>query len=113
MLLLQAATGAAGGGYINLLFIGSMFLIMYFFMIRPQQKKQKEQTSFAKNLAKNDEVVTNSGVLGRISKIEEDIITLEVGSKVYIRVLRNAISKDLTDSIYGAGKKQPVVVTQE
>jgi preprotein translocase subunit YajC len=86
---------------------------MYFFMIRPQQKKQKEQTSFAKNLAKNDEVVTNSGVLGRISKIEEDIITLEVGSKVYIRVLRNAISKDLTDSIYGAGKKQPVVVTQE
>ncbi|MBK9490217.1 MAG: preprotein translocase subunit YajC [Haliscomenobacter sp.] len=112
MLLLQAATGAPGAGYINLLFIGAMFLIMYLFMIRPQAKKQREQVAFAKSLTKNDEVVTNSGLLGRISKIEDDIITLEVGTKVYVRVLRNAISKDLTDSVYGAGKKSPVV-TQE
>jgi preprotein translocase subunit YajC len=112
MLLLQAATGAAGSGYINLLFIGSMFLIMYFFMIRPQAKKQREQGTFAKNLSKNDEVVTNSGLLGRISKIEDDIITLEVGTKVYVRVLRNAISKDLTDATYGANKKPPVVIQE-
>ena len=112
MLLLQAATGAPGAGYINLLFIGAMFLIMYLFMIRPQAKKQREQVAFAKSLSKNDEVITNSGLLGRISKIEDDIITLEVGTKVYVRVLRNAISKDLTDSVYGAGKK-PSVVTQE
>lgn len=111
MLLLQAATGA-GAGWINLVFIGSMFLIMYLFMIRPQAKKQREQAAFSKNLSKNDEVVTNSGLLGRISKIEDDIITLEVGSKVYIRVLRNAISKELTDSIYGTSKK-PSVVTEE
>jgi preprotein translocase subunit YajC len=110
MLLLQAATGA-GAGYINLLFIGSMFLIMYLFMIRPQAKKQREQANFSKELSKNDEVVTNSGMLGRISKIEGDVITLEVSSKVYIRVLRNAISKELTDSLYGAGKKPAVVTT--
>jgi len=113
MLLLQAATGASGAGYINLLFIGSMFLIMYFFMIRPQAKKQREQGNFAKGLSKNDEVVTNSGMLGRISKIEDDVITLEVGSKVYVRVLRNAISKELTDAVYGAGKKATPVVTEE
>jgi preprotein translocase subunit YajC len=113
MLLLQAATGASGAGYINLLFIGSMFLIMYLFMIRPQAKKQREQANFGKNLSKNDEVVTNSGMLGRISKIEDDVITLEVGTKVYVRVLRNAISKELTDAIYGAGKKPQVVTTTE
>lgn len=112
MLLLQAATGASGAGYINLLFIGSMFVIMYLFMIRPQAKKQREQGAFSKNLTKNDEVVTNSGMLGRISKIEGDVVTLEISSKVYVRVLRNAISKELTDSIYGAGKK-PQVVTEE
>lgn len=113
MLLLQAATGAPGAGYMNLLFIGAMFFIMYMFMIRPQAKKQKEQASFAKGLSKNDEVVTNSGMLGRISKIEDDVITLEVGTKVYVRVLRNAISKELTDAIYGAGKKPAVVTTEE
>jgi preprotein translocase subunit YajC len=56
-------------------------------------------------LEKSDEVVTASGILGKITKIEEDIITLEVGSKVYIRVTRNAISKELTDSVYGGEDK--------
>jgi preprotein translocase subunit YajC len=112
MLLLQAATSTPNAGLMNILFIGAMFLIMWLFMIRPQAKKQREQNNFMKSLAKNDEVVTTSGILGRISKIEENIITLEVGSKVYIRVVRSAISKELSESVNGAGKKV-AVVTEE
>jgi preprotein translocase subunit YajC len=110
MLFLQAATGSNPA--MSLVMIGAMFAVMYFFMIRPQAKKQREQNDFAKNLAKNEDVVTSSGILGRISKIEDNIITLEIGNKVYIRVLRSAISKELTESVNGANKKSPVVVEE-
>lgn len=96
VLLLQAG----GGGYFQLLFFGAMFLIIYLFMIRPQSKRQKEQKNFMDALEKGDDVVTSSGVLGKINKIEDDIVTLEVGTKTYIRITKNAISKELTDSVY-------------
>lgn len=96
VLLLQSG----GGGYFQLLFFGAMFLIIYLFMIRPQSKRQKEQKNFMDALEKGDDVVTSSGVLGKINKIEDDIVTLEVGTKTYIRITKNAISKELTDSVY-------------
>ena len=102
-LLLQAS--GSQGGYLNIAFILLMFAVFWFFIIRPQSKKQKEQRNWLQELEKSDEVVTASGILGKITKIEEDIITLEVGSKVYIRVTRNAISKELTDSVYGGEDK--------
>lgn len=95
VLLLQGSAGT-----FNLLFFGAMFLIIYLFMIRPQSKRQNEQKKFMAALEKGDDVVTSSGILGKINKIEEEIITLEVGSKTYIRVTRNAISKEMTDSLY-------------
>ena len=98
VLLLQA--GGDAGGMLNLVFIGAMFLVFYFFLIRPQSKKQKEQRVFMEGLEKGNEVVTASGILGKITKIEEEIITLEIGNKVYIRVTRNAISKEMTNSVY-------------
>ena len=88
----------------NLLFLGAMILIFWLFLIRPQAKKQREQKSFMESLGQNDQVVTASGILGRISKIEEEIVTLEVASKTYIRVTKNAISKEMTDAIYGENK---------
>lgn len=78
-----------------------ILVVFYFFLIRPQAKRQKEQTKFQENLQKGDEVVTASGILGQINKIEDDLITLEVGSKTYIRVTKNSISKDMTDTVYG------------
>jgi len=96
VLLLQ---GGAGGTF-NLLFFGAMFLIIYLFMIRPQSKRQNEQKKFMSALVKGDDVVTSSGILGKINKIEDEIITLEVGNKTYIRVTKNAISKEMTDSVY-------------
>jgi preprotein translocase subunit YajC len=59
------------------------------------------------------DVVTASGILGRINKIEGEIVTLEVGSKSYIRLTKSAISKDITEQVYGKdGKKGPVETTE-
>lgn len=102
-LLLQA--GNQQSGLLNMAFILLMFAVFWFFIIRPQSKKQKEQKNWLQELEKGNEVVTASGILGKISKIEDDIITLEVGSKVFIRVTRNAVSKELTDSVYGSQNK--------
>jgi len=88
-----------GSGLINLIFIGAMILIFYFFLIRPQSKRQKEQKSFQEELQKGDEVVTGSGMIGRINKLEDDIVTLDVGNKTYIRVTRSAISKEMTETV--------------
>ena len=95
---------AGGAGSMNLLFLGAMILIFWLFLIRPQAKKQREQKTFMEGLSKDDQVVTASGILGRISKIEDEIITLEVASKSYLRITRNAISKEMTDALYGTDK---------
>ncbi len=93
----------SGGGDISFLIpMALIFLVMWFFMIRPQQKKQKEQISFQDQLEKGKEVVTSSGILGKVNKIEDEIITLEVNQKTFIRVTKNAISKELTEAIYSA-----------
>ena len=84
---------------INLVFLGAMFLIFWLFLIRPQTKKQKEQRVFMDNIEKGQDVVTASGILGRINKIEDQIVTLEVGNKTYIKVVKSAISKEMTEQI--------------
>ena len=78
-----------------------ILVVFYFFIIRPQAKRQKEQTAFLTNLQKGDEIVTASGILGQINKIEDEIITLEIAGKTYIRITKNSVSKELTEAIYG------------
>jgi len=94
LLLLQAGNA----GMLNLVFIGAMIAIFWLFLIRPQQKRQKEQKAFTEEMQKGDEVVTASGIIGRINKIEDNIVSLEVANKTYIRVTRNSISKEMTES---------------
>ena len=96
-IFLQAPGGGAGS-YANLIFLGMLLAVFYFFLIRPQAKRQKDQKKFAEALEKGDDVVTAGGIYGKINKIEDDIITLEVGSKTYIRVARSVISKDMTEA---------------
>lgn len=86
---------------LNLVFFGAMILIFWLFIIRPQSKKQKEQTQFAESLEKGTDVVTASGILGKITKVEDHTVTLEVSPKVYLQVTKNAISKEMTDALYG------------
>jgi len=89
-------------GLINFVFIGAMILIFWLFLIRPQAKKQKEQAKFAEAIQKGDQVVTASGMLGVVNKIEDEIVTLEVGTKTYVRITRSAISKEMTEQIYAS-----------
>ncbi len=71
-----------------------MFVVMYFLMIRPQQKRAKEQKAMMEALAKGDEVVTIGGVLGKVSKVTDQNVTIEVGNTEMI-VQKHAISSQL------------------
>lgn len=75
-----------------------IFVVFYFFIIRPQSKKTKDQQTFTQALQKGDDVVTASGIFGKINKIEEGIVTLQVDTKTFIRVTKSAISKELTEA---------------
>jgi preprotein translocase subunit YajC len=96
MIFLQSS---GQGGMMNLIFFGGIILVFYFFIIRPQQKKQKNQNNFVNQMAKGDEVVTSSGIVGKISKIEDNFVSLQIDQKTFIKVLKSAISKDMTDAI--------------
>jgi preprotein translocase subunit YajC len=89
----QGAAPAAGGGMgmENFLLIGLMFVVLYFLMIRPQMKRAKEHKTMIEALQKGDEVVTAGGLLGRISRINENYATLEIADRVEIQVQRTAV----------------------
>jgi len=93
----------AGGGLTEILTSLMPFfliiIVIYFFFLRPQMKKQKEQTSFVSNLQKGDEVVTTSGIVGRINRIEDQFVMLQIDQKTFIKVLQSAVSKEMTDSL--------------
>jgi preprotein translocase subunit YajC len=89
----QTADGAApGGNLMSFLPIILMFVVLYFLMIRPQMKRQKEQKTMMEALAKGDEVVTSGGVLGKISKVSDAYITLEVADGTEIVVQKTAVT---------------------
>lgn len=84
---------AMGGGITgNIVFIGLIFAIMYFVMIRPQQKQQKETQAMLSSLKKGDDIVTSSGMLGKIFAMDDKVVTLEVGSGTKLRMLKSSIA---------------------
>ena len=92
----QSAPAAAAGGdlqstLMSMLPLVLMFVVLYFVMIRPQMKKQKEHKSMIDALAKGDEVVTVGGLLGKVSKMGESHIGLEVSNGVEVQVQRSAV----------------------
>ncbi len=74
-----------------------IFVVMWFFLIRPQQKKQKELARFRNELKKGDKVVTVGGIYGVIADLKDKYIIMEVDSNIKLRVDRNCIVKDVTD----------------
>lgn len=90
-ILLDAAGGAAGGGMGSILMIVALFVIFYFFMIRPQQKKQKEIRKFREGIQVGNTVVTAGGIYGKVRKIKEDIIVLEISNNVTIDIDKNSV----------------------
>jgi preprotein translocase subunit YajC len=92
-----AQTAPAGGdsGFIGLLPIVLMFVLLYFLMIRPQMKRAKEAKAMIEALQKGDEVITAGGVVGRIAKLGEQYVTLEIAPQTEIVVQRSAVQVPL------------------
>jgi preprotein translocase subunit YajC len=90
LIILQAASPNILGSLWPLLL---MFVVVFFFFIRPQAKKQKEQSKFLDGLEKGEEVVTNSGLIGRINKIEGLISHLNLGEKTFVRITKALFQK--------------------
>jgi preprotein translocase subunit YajC len=90
----QTAGAAAGGGensLLSMLPLVLMFVVLYFVMIRPQMKRQKEHRAMIEALAKGDEVVTSGGLLGKVTKLGESFLSIEVASGVELQVQRSAV----------------------
>ena len=92
----QTAPAASGGGDMmsslaSMLPLLLMFVVLYFVMIRPQMKRQKEHRSMIDALAKGDEVATAGGVVGRVTRLDDNYLNLEIANGVEIRVQRSAV----------------------
>lgn len=90
----QAATATAAGPFDNVaqfLPIILMFIVLYFVMIRPQQKKAKEHKAMLDAVGKGDEVVTQGGLAGRVTKVGDDYITLEIAANVEVQMQKGSI----------------------
>ena len=94
--ILQAAAGQQGGGWQMWIMLALIFVVMWFFMIRPQRKQQKELQNFRDSLKKGDKVVTIGGIFGTVCEIKEDSVLIEVDNNVKIRVSKQALVKDFS-----------------
>ncbi len=91
----EGPAAPAGGGYEMFIMIGIFFAIMYFMIIRPQSKRQKEHRKLINSLSKGDEVETTGGMLGKIMKVGDNSLQLEVSEGVTVKLQKNSISKVL------------------
>jgi len=80
------------GGLINLLFLGALFFVFYFFIIRPQSQRQKEIKKKVDELKKGDKVVTGGGMIGTVNSIDEETVLLEIDSGVKARFQKGSIT---------------------
>ncbi len=95
--ILQAAQPAQGGGAMMWVMMALIFVVMWFFMIRPQRKQQKELQAFREGLKKGDKVVTIGGIYGTVCEIKDASVLIEVDNNVKIRVSKQALVKDFSD----------------
>lgn len=90
-----AAQPAAGGGMQMIIMMVVLCGLMYFMMIRPQMKRQKEHRALIAGLSKGDEVVTNGGIAGRVDEVGETFISVEIAPNVTVKVQKGAVSQVL------------------
>ena len=79
------------GGLGQMLPIVLMFVVLYFVMIRPQMKKQKEHKAMIEAIAKGDEIVTAGGILGKVTRLSEGYLHIEIASNVEVQIQRSAV----------------------
>lgn len=92
----QGGEGGGGGLMSTLIMFGAIFLIFYFMIIRPQQKRAKERDKMLSNLEKGDKVVTNGGIHGIIAGLEDKTALLQVSDNVKLKIERSAITTVLS-----------------
>jgi preprotein translocase subunit YajC len=93
--VIAQAAAPQGGGMSMIIMMVVLFGLMYFMMIRPQMKRQKEHRALISALAKGDEVVTNGGIAGRVEEVGETFITVEIAANVKIKVQKGAVQQVL------------------
>ncbi len=101
-ILLQAQQGSQ---WPSIVFMVAIIGVFYFFMIRPQQKKAKDQKKFIEEIKKGEEVVTIGGMYGRVAEIEGDTIILEVERGARIKMSKSAVSMESTKQAFGKKEK--------
>lgn len=97
LLMGQPAQGAEANPIMTFLPLVLIIVVFYFFMIRPQMKKQKEVAAFRNSLAKGDKVVTTGGIYGKILELKDNYVLLQIDDNVKIRVDKAALVRDMSD----------------
>jgi preprotein translocase subunit YajC len=90
-ILLQDAAADGGSSWFNMVFFVGIIAIFYFFMIRPQQKRAKQEKKFRENLEKGDKVLTVGGIHGIVESIEEDSVLLKVDNSTKLRMEKSSL----------------------
>ena len=98
MTFLQAQGAGQGGGLTMLLMLALIFVVMWLFMIRPQQKRQKELNNFRNSLSKGDKVVTVGGIYGTVIEVNDNKVLLEIDKDVKIKVDKASLVKDFSEA---------------
>jgi preprotein translocase subunit YajC len=88
----QAAGSGQGGQIMAFLPLILLFVVFYFLLIRPQQKRAKTHKTFMENLKKGDRVVTSGGLYGTITGVTDDAVTIEIAEKVRVKILKSAVA---------------------
>ncbi|HRH67170.1 MAG TPA: preprotein translocase subunit YajC [Bacteroidia bacterium] len=96
-ILLQAS--GQGGGIMQIVFLVSIIVVFYLFMIRPQVKKQKAEKTFRESLTKGAKIVTIGGIHGRILEVNDRTFMVEIDTNVKVRVEKSAVSADATKAL--------------
>lgn len=88
----------AGNGLMSFLPLILIIVVFWFFMIRPQMKRQKELKNFRDSLKKGDKIVTTGGIYGKVVEIQDYYIIMEVEGQVHLKIDKSAVIKDMTDA---------------
>ena len=94
------AGGDAGGGLFSLLPLVVIFILFYFLLIRPQQKRAKQHKEMVTALKKGEEIVTNGGLLGKVTDLDDNFITLEIDSGLNVKVQRQSVAQVMPKGTY-------------
>lgn len=113
IVFLQNTTGQGGNSMMSLVFMVGIFAVFYFLMIRPQQRKQKEQVKFRDSVRKGDKIVTIGGIHGKITEVNKETVVLEIDKGVKITLERSAISMEGTKRYTEENTKNEQKITTE